>query len=117
MLDILKARKDLLISEVYLLSAVTALQHVIETLLHFISPYLQDTISQVCRTGTASRMNPENRFSIAFLNIQRSVFAFYAAFLLMLACYHAVKRQWNWFKKVSVLESIRPAFVIFFAQL
>lgn len=55
MLDILKDRKDLLTNEVYLLSAVTALQHVIETLLHFISPYLQDTISQVCHTGTASR--------------------------------------------------------------
>lgn len=79
-LAILKDRKDLLTNEVYLLSTVTALQHVIETLLHFISPYLQDTISQVCHTGTASRshfplsilrMNPENRFSIASLNIQR----------------------------------------------
>lgn len=54
-LAILKDRKDLLTNEVYLLSAVTALQHVIETLLHFISPYLQDTISQVCHAGTASR--------------------------------------------------------------
>lgn len=53
-LDILKDRKDLLTNEVYLLSAVTALQHLIETLLHFISPYLQDTIAQVCHTGTAS---------------------------------------------------------------
>lgn len=54
-LDILKDRRDLLNNEVYLLSAVTALQHIIETLLHFISPYLQDTISQVCYTGPASR--------------------------------------------------------------
>lgn len=54
-LDILKDRRDLLNNEVYLLSAVTALQHIIETLLHFISPYLQDTISQVCHTGLASR--------------------------------------------------------------
>lgn len=49
-LNILKDRKDLLSNEVYLLSAVTALQHVTETLLHFISPYLQDTISQVLFT-------------------------------------------------------------------
>lgn len=53
-LEILKDRKDLVTNEVYLLSAVTALQHLTETLLHFISPYLQDTISQVCHSGTAS---------------------------------------------------------------
>lgn len=46
-LSTLKERKDLLTNEVYLLSAVTALQRVSETLPHFISPYLQDTISQV----------------------------------------------------------------------
>ncbi|XP_029695501.1 HEAT repeat-containing protein 1 [Takifugu rubripes] len=48
-LAILKDRKDLLTNEIFLLSAVTALQHVIETLLHFISPYLRDATSQVCR--------------------------------------------------------------------
>ncbi|KAI7796665.1 HEAT repeat-containing protein 1 [Triplophysa rosa] len=48
-LSTLKKRKDLLTNEVYLLSAVTALQRVSETLPHFISPYLQDTISQTTR--------------------------------------------------------------------
>lgn len=42
-------RKELLTNEIYLLSAVTALQRVTETLPHFISPYLQDTTLQVCR--------------------------------------------------------------------
>lgn len=46
-LAILKDRKDLLTNEIFLLSAVTALKHVIETLLHFISPYLRDATSQV----------------------------------------------------------------------
>uniref|UniRef100_A0A673MT98 HEAT repeat-containing protein 1 n=1 Tax=Sinocyclocheilus rhinocerous TaxID=307959 RepID=A0A673MT98_9TELE len=46
-LDTLKERKDLLNNEIYLLSAVTALQRISETLPHFISPYLEDTISQV----------------------------------------------------------------------
>lgn len=46
-LDTLKERKDLLNNEIYLLSAVTALQRVSETLPHFISPYLEDTILQV----------------------------------------------------------------------
>uniref|UniRef100_UPI003AB09606 HEAT repeat-containing protein 1 n=1 Tax=Centroberyx gerrardi TaxID=166262 RepID=UPI003AB09606 len=42
-------RKELLTNEIYLLSAVTALQRIAETLPHFISPYLQDTTLQVCR--------------------------------------------------------------------
>ncbi|XP_072523688.1 HEAT repeat-containing protein 1 [Salminus brasiliensis] len=48
-LQTLQERKDLLSNEVYLLSAVTALQKTAETLPHFISPYLEGTISQVTR--------------------------------------------------------------------
>lgn len=51
LLSILEDRRDLLSHEVYLLSAVTALQHVTETLLHFISPYLQDATAQVGGRG------------------------------------------------------------------
>ncbi|XP_015227293.1 PREDICTED: HEAT repeat-containing protein 1 [Cyprinodon variegatus] len=57
-LHVLSDRKELLTNEIYQLSAVTALQRVTETLPHFISPYLQDIILQVCRltrlTETAS---------------------------------------------------------------
>ncbi|XP_029383324.1 HEAT repeat-containing protein 1 isoform X2 [Echeneis naucrates] len=38
-----------LTNEIYLLSGVTALHKVTDTLPHFISPYLQETTSQVCR--------------------------------------------------------------------
>ncbi|XP_051250661.1 HEAT repeat-containing protein 1 isoform X2 [Dicentrarchus labrax] len=48
-LHTLTDRKELLTNEIYLLSAVTALQRVTETLPHFISPYLQDATLQVCR--------------------------------------------------------------------
>ncbi|KAM3592420.1 uncharacterized protein V6R79_018312 [Siganus canaliculatus] len=48
-LGALADRKELLTNEIYLLSAVTALQRVAETLPNFISPYLQDTTAQVCR--------------------------------------------------------------------
>ncbi|XP_050980668.1 HEAT repeat-containing protein 1 [Labeo rohita] len=54
-LHTLKERKDLLNNEVYLLSAVTALQRVSETLPHFISPYLEDTISQVARLNLLAK--------------------------------------------------------------
>uniref|UniRef100_A0AAQ5ZYX5 HEAT repeat-containing protein 1 n=1 Tax=Amphiprion ocellaris TaxID=80972 RepID=A0AAQ5ZYX5_AMPOC len=46
-LHVLSDRKELLSSEIYLLSVVTAMQRVMETLPHFISPYLQDTIIQL----------------------------------------------------------------------
>lgn len=46
-LQALKERKDLFTTEVYLLSAITALQRTAETLPHFISPYLENTILQV----------------------------------------------------------------------
>lgn len=49
MLQILTDRKELLTNESYLLSVVTALQRVTQTLPHFISPYVQDIILQVCR--------------------------------------------------------------------
>lgn len=54
-LDTLKERKDLLNNEIYLLSAVTALQRASETLPHFISPYLLDTILQVTRLTLLAR--------------------------------------------------------------
>ncbi|KAG9461992.1 hypothetical protein GDO78_015181, partial [Eleutherodactylus coqui] len=47
LLTTLKHRKELLTSEIHLLSTVTALQKVLETLPHFLSPYLQDSLLQV----------------------------------------------------------------------
>ncbi|GAA6085032.1 HEAT repeat-containing protein 1 [Tachysurus ichikawai] len=56
-LQALKERKDLFTTEVYLLSAITALQRTAETLPHFISPYLENTILQVARlTQVAERL-------------------------------------------------------------
>lgn len=50
-LHTLTDRKELLTNEIYLLSAVTALHRVTETLPHFISPYLQDATLQVRRSA------------------------------------------------------------------
>uniref|UniRef100_A0A8C2XIS9 HEAT repeat-containing protein 1 n=1 Tax=Cyclopterus lumpus TaxID=8103 RepID=A0A8C2XIS9_CYCLU len=55
-LNTLTDRKELLTNEIYLLSAVTALQRVTETLPHFISPYLQDTTSQVRCPSLSTRL-------------------------------------------------------------
>lgn len=58
-LQMLADRKELLTNESYLLSAVTALQHVTQTLPHFISPYLQDAMLQVRLAATRSEKIPE----------------------------------------------------------
>ncbi|NWI98238.1 HEAT1 protein, partial [Crypturellus undulatus] len=49
LLKTLKNKKELVSSEIYLLSAVTALLKVAETLSHFLSPYLLDCLLQVVR--------------------------------------------------------------------
>nr|XP_025964728.1 HEAT repeat-containing protein 1 [Dromaius novaehollandiae] len=49
LLKTLKNKKELISSEIYLLSAVTALLKVAETLPHFLSPYLLDCLLQVVR--------------------------------------------------------------------
>uniref|UniRef100_A0A8C3L5L0 HEAT repeat-containing protein 1 n=1 Tax=Chrysolophus pictus TaxID=9089 RepID=A0A8C3L5L0_CHRPC len=47
LLETLKNKKELISNEIYLLSAVTALLKVAETLPHFLSPYLTDCLLQV----------------------------------------------------------------------
>ncbi|XP_030304092.1 HEAT repeat-containing protein 1 [Calypte anna] len=49
LLKTLKYKKELVSNEIYLLSAVTALLKVAETLPHFLSPYLLDCLLQVVR--------------------------------------------------------------------
>lgn len=47
LLTTMKNTTSLLSNEIYLLSALAALQKVVETLPHFISPYLEGILSQV----------------------------------------------------------------------
>ncbi|XP_026170562.1 HEAT repeat-containing protein 1 isoform X2 [Mastacembelus armatus] len=69
-LQTLTDRKELLTNEIYLLSVVTALQRVTETLPHFISPYLQDTTIQVCRlTRLAETTSSSSSSSSAFAQL------------------------------------------------
>ncbi|XP_016409958.1 HEAT repeat-containing protein 1 isoform X2 [Sinocyclocheilus rhinocerous] len=73
-LDTLKERKDLLNNEIYLLSAVTALQRISETLPHFISPYLEDTISQIARlTLLAKRLTSCPQLSVRLSSLSTTL--------------------------------------------
>lgn len=69
-LHALTNRKELLINEIYLLSAVTALQRVAETLPHFISPYLHDATLQVCRLTRLMETSSSSSSSFAQLSIR-----------------------------------------------
>ncbi|KAM6951021.1 HEAT repeat-containing protein 1 [Aplochiton taeniatus] len=51
-LQTLTDRTEVLANEIYLLSAVTAMQRVAETLPHFISPYLHDIMLVVCHLSS-----------------------------------------------------------------
>lgn len=64
-------RKDLQSSDIYLLSTVTALQRVIETLPHFISPYLQDVISQASEASPTPGAPRRRHLSLSFNAVSR----------------------------------------------
>ncbi|XP_068088359.1 HEAT repeat-containing protein 1 isoform X2 [Hyperolius riggenbachi] len=65
LLTTLKQRKELLTSEIHLLSTVTALQKVVEILPHFLSPYLYETLLQVTRLDKiAVTMGPTSQLSL-----------------------------------------------------
>ncbi|XP_077406288.1 HEAT repeat-containing protein 1 isoform X2 [Vanacampus margaritifer] len=78
-LHVLADRKDLLSNEIYLLSAVTALQRVSETLAHFISPYLQDITLQVCwltrllEGSPSSASSTTNQLSVRLASLRSSL--------------------------------------------
>lgn len=60
----LKHKKDLLASELYLLSAVTALLKVVETLPLFLSPYLLDTLLHVSKSCVIVKGGLMNVYSL-----------------------------------------------------
>ncbi|XP_007565302.1 HEAT repeat-containing protein 1 [Poecilia formosa] len=81
-LHMLNDKKELLTNEIYLLSAVTALQRVTETLVHFVSPYLQDIVFQVCRltrfteslsSSTSSSSSPRSQLCLRLSSLRNTL--------------------------------------------
>uniref|UniRef100_A0A8C8GRX8 HEAT repeat-containing protein 1 n=1 Tax=Oncorhynchus tshawytscha TaxID=74940 RepID=A0A8C8GRX8_ONCTS len=73
-LQSLTERKEVLSNEIYMLSAVTALQRVTETLPHFISPYLQDTLLQVARlTRVAEKATAAPQLAMRLASLRTTV--------------------------------------------
>nr|XP_033791447.1 HEAT repeat-containing protein 1 [Geotrypetes seraphini] len=70
----LKVRKELVSGEIYLLSAVTALQKVIETLPHFISPYLLDILLQIARLEKVGlEMGPKSQLKLWIISLKSTL--------------------------------------------
>ncbi|XP_055746724.1 HEAT repeat-containing protein 1 isoform X1 [Salvelinus fontinalis] len=70
----LTERKEVLSNELYMLSAVTALHRVTETLPHFISPYLQDTLLQVARlTRVAKKATTTPQLAMRLASLSTTV--------------------------------------------
>ncbi|KAM3674732.1 HEAT repeat-containing protein 1 [Ammospiza maritima maritima] len=65
LLKTLKSKKELVSNEIYLLSAITALLKVAETLPHFLSPYLLECLLQVVRLEKiVSEFGPTSQISV-----------------------------------------------------
>ncbi|NXW62664.1 HEAT1 protein, partial [Eurystomus gularis] len=71
LLKTLKNKKELVSNEIYLLSAVTALLKVAETLPHFLSPYLLDCLLQVVRLEKiVAQFGPSSQISLRVTSLK-----------------------------------------------
>eukprot|EP00062_Callorhinchus_milii_P009260 gi/632952871/ref/XP_007892093.1/ PREDICTED: HEAT repeat-containing protein 1 isoform X2 [Callorhinchus milii] len=74
LLKMLRNHKALLSNEIYLLSAVAALQKVTETLPHFISPYLLGILTQItCLTQIASRPSHSSQLNLRLTSLRTTL--------------------------------------------
>ncbi|XP_061480551.1 HEAT repeat-containing protein 1 isoform X2 [Rhineura floridana] len=74
LLKILKHKKELVASEIYLLSSVTALLKVVETLPHFLSPYLLDILMQLVRLERiAIEMGPSSHVNLRVTSLKTTL--------------------------------------------
>ncbi|NXY21605.1 HEAT1 protein, partial [Atrichornis clamosus] len=94
LLKTLKNRKELVSNEIYLLSAVTALLKVAETLPHFLSPYLLDCLLQVVRLEKiVAEFGPSSQISIRVASLKTILATRLASRILLPAvtkCYSEV---------------------------
>nr|XP_010305092.1 PREDICTED: HEAT repeat-containing protein 1 [Balearica regulorum gibbericeps] len=71
LLKTLKNKKELVSNEIYLLSAITALLKVAETLPHFLSPYLLDCLLQVvCLEKIVVEFGPSSQISLRVTSLK-----------------------------------------------
>ncbi|KFQ63827.1 HEAT repeat-containing protein 1 [Pelecanus crispus] len=99
LLKTLKNKKELVSNEIYLLSAVTALLKVAETLPHFLSPYLLDCLLQVVRLEKiAVEFGPSSQISLRIASLKTILATRLAPRILLPAvtkCYSEITNTWK----------------------
>ncbi|NXO05043.1 HEAT1 protein, partial [Rhinopomastus cyanomelas] len=96
LLKTLKSKKELVSNEIYLLSAVTALLKVTESLPHFLSPYLLDCLLQIVRLEKiVVGLGPTSQISLRVTSLKSILATRVAPRILLPAltkCYSEVAR-------------------------
>ncbi|XP_064014659.1 HEAT repeat-containing protein 1 [Pogoniulus pusillus] len=99
LLKTLKNKKELVSNEIYLLSAITALLKVAETLPHFFSPYLLDCLLQVVRLEKiVAEFGPSSQISLRMTSLRTILATRLAPRVLLPAltkCYGSVANTWK----------------------
>ncbi|XP_042638956.1 HEAT repeat-containing protein 1 [Orycteropus afer afer] len=99
LLTTMKNINELVFSEVFLLSAVAALQKVVETLPHFISPYLEGILSQVIHLEKiTSEMGSASQANIRLTSLKKTLATTLSPRVLLPAInktYKQIEKNWK----------------------
>nr|XP_035929994.1 HEAT repeat-containing protein 1 isoform X3 [Halichoerus grypus] len=99
LLTTMKNTSELVSGEVYLLSALAALQKVVETLPHFISPYLEGVLSQVVHLETiTSEMGSASQANVRITSLKKTLATTLSPRVLLPAVnrtYKQIEKNWK----------------------
>ncbi|XP_029787504.1 HEAT repeat-containing protein 1 isoform X2 [Suricata suricatta] len=108
LLTTMRNTSELVSGEVYLLSALAALQKVVETLPHFISPYLEGVLSQVVHLEKiTSEMGPASQANVRVTSLKKTLATMLSPRVLLPAINRTYKQiEKNWKKHMRPFMSI-----------
>ncbi|XP_026949804.1 HEAT repeat-containing protein 1 isoform X3 [Sagmatias obliquidens] len=99
LLTTMRRARDLASGEVYLLSALVALQKVAGTLPHFISPYLEDVLLQVIHLEkVTSEMAPASQANVHLMSLKKTLATTLSPRVLLPAInktYKQIEKNWK----------------------
>uniref|UniRef100_A0A8B9Y6B9 HEAT repeat-containing protein 1 n=1 Tax=Bos mutus grunniens TaxID=30521 RepID=A0A8B9Y6B9_BOSMU len=99
LLTTMRSPRELVSGEVYLLSALAALQKVVETLPHFISPYLEGVLSQVIHLEKiTSEMGPASQANVRLTSLKKTLATMLSPRVLLPAInktYKQIEKNWK----------------------
>ncbi|KAK1328037.1 hypothetical protein QTO34_012459 [Cnephaeus nilssonii] len=99
LLTTMKNTSELVSGDVYLLSALAALQKVVETLPHFLSPYLEGVLSQVIHLEKiTSEMGPASQANVRLTSLKKTLATTLSPRVLLPAInktYKHIQKDWR----------------------